>query len=465
MQQGRREMARVSGHLPSTHLKRDPELVTEALARIDEHRVRLIDLQFSDIAGGIKALTIPVNLLEATFKRGYRFDGAALSGGRREVELDLFLAPDPQTLTILPPYEGEPRRAQLFCWVLRRDGQPFAGDPRSALQRQLERAAALGYDYTAGIEMEFYLLGHTDLANGPLPAIDAAGYFDVGEDVLTSTRNEIVDTLATMGIGVGGAHHETGPGQQELDLFPTGGIAIADQIVTTRQVIRTIAKRRNLRATFMPKPFPDAPGSGMHVFQQVATYPGGDDLLRDDDSPDGISGFARRVIAGQLSHAPGMSIIACTTVNSYKRLDAGHRAPRHASWARVSQASLIRVPSSIESARADIELRSPDAMTNPYLLFAATVGAALQGIADNEEPTPPLDELLVQYDDDELNRLGVPRLPTTLGEALDVFATDDVIREAVGAYIADQLLHVKKAEWRAYKSHVSPWEHLRYGDL
>ncbi len=459
-------MARSPSQMTAAPARRDPEQVAAALATIAANDVRLIDLQFSDIAGGIKALTIPVNLLETTFSRGYRFDGAALSGGRRQVELDLFLAPDPQTLTILTPYEGEPRRAQIFCWVLRRDGQPFAGDPRSALQRQLERAADQGYDYSAGIEMEFYLLRQPEPAYAaPLPATDAAGYFDVGEDELASTRNEIVDTLAAMGIGIGGAHHETGPGQQELDLHPTGGIAIADQIVTTRQVIRTIAERRNLRATFMPKPFPDAPGSGMHVFQQIASYPGGEDLLSDANAADGISDLARRVIAGLLGHAPGMSVIACTTVNSYKRLDAGHRAPRHASWARVSQASLVRVPSPYESARADIELRSPDAVTNPYLLFAATLGAALNGIADDEEPTPPLDELLVQYDDDELNRLGVPLLPTTLGEAIDVFATDDVVRDAVGSYIADQLIHVKRAEWRAYQSHISPWEHLRYGDL
>lgn len=459
-------MVRVSGHLSSAQLNRDPERVAETIARISENDVRLIDLQFSDIAGGIKALTIPANLVDTTFAHGYRFDGAALSGGRRQVELDLFLAPDPETLTILPPYEGEPRRAQIFCWVIRRDGQPFAGDPRSALQRQLEHAASRGYDYTAGIEMEFYLLAQTDLANTPpLPATDAAGYFDVGEDVLTSARNEIVDTLATMGIGIGGAHHETGPGQQEIDLLSTGGITIADQIVTTRQVIRTIANRRNLRATFMPKPFPDAPGSGMHLFQQLGSFPEKDDLLRDDDAPDGISALARRVIAGQLAHAPGMSIIACTTVNSYKRLEAGHRAPRHASWARVSQASLIRVPSSVEPAWADIELRSPDAMANPYLLFSATIGAALRGIITDEEPTAPLDEHLVQYDEDELNRLGVPRLPSTMGEALDVFAADDVMRDTVGSYIADQLLHVKRAEWTAYRSHVSPWEHFRYGDL
>jgi glutamine synthetase len=458
-------MVRTYSHLSTSATNRDPELVADAVARIAEQKVRLIDLQFSDIAGGIKALTIPVNLLESTFASGYRFDGAALSGGRRQVELDLFLAPDPETLTIMPPFEGEPRRAQLFCWVLRRDGQPFAGDPRSALQRQLERAAERGFDYRSGIEMEFYLLANTDITAPPLPASDAAGYFDVGEDVLSSVRNEIVDTLATIEIGIGGAHHETGPGQQEIDLLATGGIRVADQIVTTRQVIRSIAKRRNLRATFMPKPFADAPGSGMHVFQQIGGFPDGGDLLRDESTGDGISQLARRVIAGQLAHAPGMSAIACTTVNSYKRLEAGHRAPRHASWARVSQASLIRVPSSVETARADIELRSPDAMTNPYLLFAATIGTALTGIQNDEEPTPPLDEHLVQYDDDELNRLGVQRLPATLGEALEVFAADDVMRDTLGSYIADQLLHVKRAEWAAYRSHVSPWEHLRYGDL
>jgi glutamine synthetase len=459
-------MARTTAQRPIPPHQRNSEQIAEAIARIAEHGVRLIDLQFSDIAGGIKALTVPVNLVDTVLAHGYRFDGAALSGGRRQVELDLFLAPDPETLMILPAFADEPRRAQLFCWVMRRDGKPFAGDPRSALQRQLERAAAEGYDYTSGIEMEFYLLADSGPASAtPLPDADATGYFDVGEDVLSSARNEIVDTLASMGVDVGGAHHETGPGQQEIDLLAAGGIRIADQIVTTRQMIRSIAKRRNLRAIFMPKPFPDAPGSGMHVFQEILRHDNGDDLLRDDANPDGISRLARMVIAGQLAHAPGMSAIACTTVNSYKRLDAGHRAPRHASWARVSQASLIRVPSFIDTARADIELRSPDAMANPYLLFAAAIGAAMSGIHADEEPTPPLDEHLVQYDDDELNRLGVPRLPISLGAALDVFAADDVIRESVGSYIADQLLHVKRTEWMAYRAHVSPWEHLHYGDL
>lgn len=447
------------------HPEQRDEQVAAVLARIVEADVRVVDLQFSDIAGGMKALTIPTALLDHTFKHGYRFDGAALAGGERQVELDLYLAPDPSTLLIAPARPGAIRRAQFFCWVLRRDGQPFAGDPRSALETQLRRAAQLGFDYRVGAEMEFYLLKERQTDNTFLPSTDAAGYFDIGEDVLADTRDEIVATLQEMGIGVGGAHHETGPGQQELDLTHAGGIRIADQITTTRQVIRSIAQQRGLRATFMAKPFSDAPGSGMHLFQRLLRYPNGEDLLRDPGSHDGLTATARHFIGGQLANAQGMSAIACTTVNSYKRLADGHRAPRHATWARVSQASLIRVPGASADQLADIELRSPDAMANPYLLVAATLGTALEGIRTGEEPPAPVDENLVAYDDDELNRLGVPRLPGTMGEALEALAAADTVRSAIGPYIFDQLLTVKRAEWSDYRRHVSPWEHLHYGDL
>ena len=446
--------------------KPTPEAVAEALARIAEHNVVLVDLQFSDIAGGMKALTIPRNLVETTFAHGYRFDGAAIAGGARQVELDLYLAPDPFTLTILPGREDQPQRAHLFCWVVRRDGRPFAGDPRSTLQAQLRRAADSGFDFKVGVEMEFYLLARGNQAEAPiLPVADGSGYFDVSGDVLSGTRDEIIATLQAMNISVGGAHHETGPGQQELDLLHAGGIRVADQIITTRQVIRSVAHRRGLRATFMAKPFPDAPGSGMHLFQRLTSLPNGGDLLSDSSSGDGISTTARHVIGGQLAHAPGMSAVLCTTVNSYKRLADGHRAPRYATWARVSQASLIRVPSAPVGSAVDLELRSPDAMANPYLAVAVALGSALDGIRNGEEPSAPLDENLVTYDEDELNRLGVPKLPSTLGEALDAFAADDVIRETLGGYIFEQLLTVKRAEWIDYRRHVSPWEHLRYGDL
>jgi glutamine synthetase len=264
-----------------------------------------------------------------------------------------------------------------------------------------------------------------------------------------------------MGIGIGGAHHETGPGQEELDFPATGALRMADQLIIARQVVRSVAQRRGLRATFMPKPFTDAPGSGMHVFQELARYPEGGDTLRDGDD---ISAIARAWIGGQLAHAPGMCLVTNPSVNSYKRLNAGHRAPRHATWARVSQASLIRVPSWAPEEAAAIELRSPDAMANPYLAFAVALACGLDGIAHGEEPSDPLDESFVVYDDGELQRLGIPRLPGTMGEALAPFTQDPVVRECLGDYVFDQLFTVKKAEWEDYRRHVSPWELARYGD-
>jgi len=431
------------------------------LDKVAQHGVQLVDLQFSDITGGAKSLTIPAELLPPTLAHGYRFDGAALTGGVREVELDLYLVPDPATLAIFTTDDGGYRRAKLCCSVRRRDGQAFAGDPRSVLERTLEAASATGYDYRVGLEIEFYLFQSDPLELRP--PHDAAGYFDIGEDLIAGTRDEIVATLHAMGVAVGGAHHETGPGQEELDLGTTGALRMADQVMTVRQVVRSVAQRRGLRASFMPKPLTDAPGSGMHVFQRLTHRGNGRDALRDDW--DELTPTARCAIAGQLAHAPGMCAVVCPSVNSYKRLAAGHRAPRHATWARVSQASLIRLPAAAPGEDAALELRSPDATANPYLALAVALACALDGIRQGEEPPAPLDESLVVYDDEELQRLGIPALPATLGEALAAFAEDEVVRATVGDYIFSQLLSVKRAEWDAYRRYVSPWEHARYGDV
>ncbi len=455
--------------------QRAGEGAAAALAKVADAGVELVDLQFSDLGGAAKALTIPAELLSPTLAHGYRFDGSALTGGTRQVELDLYLVPDPATLVVLPSTPGEHRRARLYCSVHRRDGQPFAGDPRSILERALDAAAAVGFDYRLGLEIEYYLLrgdppGPDALASlgaapGFRPPRDPAGYFDVGEDLIAGTRDEILATLHAMEVGVGGAHHETGPGQEELDLLPTGGIRMADQIMTVRQVIRSVASRRGLRATFMPKPLPDAPGSGMHLFQRLSGFPNGNDALRGADPGEDLSPTARRIIAGQLAHAAAMCAVVCPTVNSYKRLSAGHRAPRHARWARVGQSSLIRVPAWAADEETALELRSPDAMANPYLAIAVALACALDGINRGEEPPDPLDESLVVYDDAELLRLGVPRLPATLGDALAALTEDAVIRAALGDYVFEQLLAVKRAEWEEYRRYVSPWEHARYGNL
>lgn len=441
---------------PNSHL---PAAIDDVLRRIADDGVRLVDLQFSDIGGGAKALTIPAELLKSTLAHGYRFDGSALTGGLREIELDLYLKPDPRTLVVLPAPVGGDRRARLSCLVCKRNGHPFAGDPRFVLERALAAALEAGYQYNIGIEMEFYLL-RTDPTSANPPQ-DAAGYFGVGEDVVAGTRDEVLTTLQTMGIGVGGAHHETGPGQEELDLPETDALRMADQLILVRQVIRSVAQRRGLRATFMPKPMADAPGSGMHVFQQLLHVDGRDALRNEHDE---LSQLAYWAIGGQLAHATGMCAVVCPTVNSYKRLNAGHRAPRHATWARVSQASLIRVPSWAEGEQAEIELRCPDAMANPYLAFAVSLACALDGIRNRIDPPDAYDESFMAYDDTELGRRGVTRLPGTLGEALTALLDDVVVQETLGPYIVDQLLTLKRNEWEAYRSHVSPWEYSRYVD-
>ncbi len=432
---------------------------------LGENDVSLVHLQFSDIAGGGRTVTIPSALLPRVFRRGFRFDGSAMSGGMRQVEVDLFLMPDPGTLIVLPAVPHQPRRAFIYCWVTRRGGQPFAGDPRTILQQQLNRAAALGLDYRVGIELEFYLYKGDSLANASFESAHVSpGYFSDSDIGTSAVRDHIVALMHELGLGVHGAHHETGAGQQELDLRHLGGIRIADQLTSTRQLIRVVAQQHGMKVTFMAKPFDDAPGSGMHLFQRILNLEDGSDLLRNGES-DELSTIAGQMIAGQIRHASAMSAILNTTVNSYKRLADGHRAPAWATWARISEASLLRVPATPAGTLTDIELRSPDPMANPYLAIAVALGAAVSGIEQQLDLPEPFDESLIHYNEDEYARLGAVRLPQTLGEAVETLAHDETMREVLGHFIVDQLLTVKRAEWDAYRRHVSPWEHTQYGEL
>lgn len=441
------------------------DVIQQTMDTLSEHKVNLVHLQFSDIAGGGRTVTIPAALLPRVFQRGFRFDGSAMTGGMRQVEMDLFLTPDPTTLVVLPSLPGQPGRAQLYCWVTRREGQPFAGDPRTILQRQLQRAAALGLDYRVGIELEFYLYTGDSLETAVREGSDfSLGYFSDGAVGTSAVRDQIVAAMHDLGLGVHGAHHETGPGQQELDLRHLGGIRIADQITSTRQLIRVLAQQHGMKVTFMAKPWDDAPGSGMHLFQRLLKLEDGTDLLGSPKGK-GLNPLAGHMIAGQIRHASAMSAVLNTTVNSYKRLSDGHRAPAWATWARVSEASLLRVPAVPVGTHTDIELRSPDAMANPYLAIAVALGAAVSGIEQKVAPPEPFDENLVHYNQDEYARLGVEHLPQTLGEAIDHLAHDDTMRDILGHYIVDQLVTVKRAEWDEYRRHVGPWERAKYGEM
>lgn len=451
--------------LDSISIPASREDVQRVMDTLGQNNVNLVHLQFSDIAGGGRTVSIPASLLPRVFARGFRFDGSAMTGGMRQVEMDLFLTPDPSTLVVLPALDGQQGRAQLYCWVTRRGGQPFAGDPRTILQKQLQYAAALNLDYRVGIELEFYLYRGESLATAVREGADfSLGYFSDGAVATSAVRDEIVSAMHELGLGVHGSHHETGPGQQELDLRHLGGIKIADQLTSTRQLIRMIAQKHGMKVTFMAKPWDDAPGSGMHLFQRMLSLEDGSDLLSSGKGKD-LNAMAGHMIAGQIRHASAMSAILNTTVNSYKRLSDGHRAPAWATWAKVSEASLLRVPAVSEGTHTDIELRSPDAMANPYLAIAVALGAAVSGIEQKLDPPEPFDENLVHYNQDEYARLGVERLPQTLGEAIDKLAQDDTMRDILGHYIVDQLVMVKRAEWDEYRRHVGPWERAKYGAM
>ncbi|HQY30111.1 MAG TPA: hypothetical protein PK691_02435, partial [Thermomicrobiales bacterium] len=323
----------------------------------------------------------------------------------------------------------------------------------------LAAARDLGYEYRVAVEMEYYLLP----GDGSMPErTQSSGYFSIGAEEVAATRDAVLTALQGMGIRVGGSHHETGPGQEELDLVDVDALRMADQLISVRQVIRSVARKFGLRATFMPKPLEDAAGSGMHIFQGVTRIGTAIDAL--GTAGNALLPEARWFIGGQLEHATGMMLVTNPTVNSYKRLNAGHRAPRYATWARVSQSSLIRVPGWLDSDHAEIELRSPDAMANPYLALAVALAAGLDGVRNQTEPIDPYDESFISFDEDDLERRAVPRLPSTLGEAIVAFGADPLMIQAVGGYIADQLISVKTSEWEDYRAHVGPWELQRYLD-
>src|ERR1035437_1135251 len=327
----------------------------ELAARIEEAGVRHIHLQFSDVLGTVKTVTIPAAGLHSAMEHGVWFDGSSVEGFTRTAESDMYLAPDPTTLQVLP-WADEPT-ARLICWARTPDGEPYSGDPRGALQRAVDHAAALGYDYHVGPEIEFFLLERD--ATGVPRALrdDAAGYFDVTGGRATDLRQAMLGAAALVGVEINSAHHEVAPGQHEVDLAAVDPLAAADAVVTFRLALQSVAQRAGVIATFMPKPFNDQPGSGMHVHQSLSRGGGGNAFAGADDY--GLSDVAKHFIAGQLHHAAGMCLVLAPLVNSYKRLVRGLEAPIFLSWARTNRGALIRVPHVSRTQAARLEARPP----------------------------------------------------------------------------------------------------------
>ncbi len=449
----------------------------EEAARLLEHvetrHIRFVNLEFTDVVGLAKSVTIPVEQLAETLARGRWFDGSAIEGFARVAETDMYLRPDLSTFAEVPwrttareaGANGDERLGRLICDVLMPTGERFEGDPRAVLISALEQAEALGYSYEVSPELEFFLLREGDgTAREPLPH-DRGGYFDLSTDLAADVRREIASELARMGIPIESSHHEVAAGQHEIDFTPANALKIADSVVTARYAVKAIAQRHGLLATFLPKPVYGVNGSGMHTHQRLVRIKNGENAFADAaESQYGLSPVARRFVAGQLAHAPAATAVVAPLVNSYKRLVPGYEAPVMISWGRVNREALVRVPRSSGGMAGDIrvELRSPDPSCNPYLAFAVMLRAGLDGIT-RELPLPaPVEEGLYTLDEAARMRRGIGLLPATLGEALTALQSDEVILGALGPLIAAWFVEAKSREWSEYRRQVHPWEIERY---
>ncbi len=436
----------------------------QVIRRVSEEGIEFISMQFTDIVGIVKSVTIPVSELDMALERGVWFDGSSVEGFARIAESDMYLVPDLQTFAIIPWDQDSGPTARFICDVYAPDGQPFVGDPRFVLKRALQEAAALGWSFNTGPEPEFFLFRRDSDGQAVPRPHDQGGYFDLSTDRGVVVRKEMVKALAAFGIRVEASHHEVAPGQQEIDFRYDDALRTADNVVTFKTTLKEVARRHGLHATFMPKPIAGINGSGMHVHQSLIDARTGENVFADAEDEIGLSRVARQFIAGQLAHARGMSAVLAPLVNSYKRLVPGYEAPVYVSWGQTNRSALIRVPQ-VQPDRPEstrLELRCPDPSCNPYLAFAVMLRAGLEGIKEGLEPPPISNEDLYHLDDQGRQARGLDTLPGSLGQALAELERDDLVRETLGDHIFDRFVGAKTIEWQEYSIQVSAWEMERY---
>ncbi len=438
----------------------------EKIERAKANGIRFVQLQFTDILGAVKAVTIPIHQLEGSVAHGTWFDGSSIEGFTRIAESDQYLMPDMDTFAEIPwqPASGPRGTARVICDVYTPRGEPFVGDPRYVLRRQVERARKLGYIVNMGPELEFFLFRRENGAIKPLPH-DEAGYFDFSTDLAQEIRQDMVDALEAFGIRVEAAHHEVAVGQHEIDFEYADALRTADNAITFKFTLKAIANQHGLYATFMPKPIFGINGSGMHTHQSLYSIAEGRNAFADPSNEYGLSDVARSYMAGILAHARGMSAVLAPLVNSYKRLVPGYEAPTYLTWGRTNRSALIRVPKvspgkSIEGTR--VEVRCPDPSSNTYLAFAVMIAAGLDGVERGLELGEPVEESVFEMDEVRLKEKGIRELPGTLAEAIDELEKDPVICEALGDHVLSHFVEAKRAEWNEYRMQVTQWEIDRY---
>ena len=424
-----------------------------------DNDVRFIRLWFTDILGNLKGFAITVAELEGALEQGMAFDGSAVEGFARVNESDMIALPDPNTFSILPWRPTQNAVARMFCDITLPDGTPFEGDPRNVLKRALNSAAGMGYSFLVGPEMEQFYFKSSDDAT----PLDNGGYFDLNPlDTASDLRRETVLTLEQMGIPVEYSHHEVASSQHEIDLRHTDALTMADSVMTYRQVVKEVALRHNVYASFMPKPLANQNGNGMHVNQSLIK--GDVNVFYSPDDPNRLSQTAHQYISGLIRHAPEIAIVCAQWVNSYKRLVPGFEAPVFSSWAAVNRADLVRVPAYRPGREAStrVEFRLADPACNPYLAFAAMLTAGLEGVKNTYPLVPPAEKDLSSLTPQERIEIGVQALPGSLHEAIEASTGSEVLKKALGEHTYLSLLENKHIEWELYRSAITDYELKRY---
>ncbi|MDQ2073907.1 type I glutamate--ammonia ligase [Haloarcula sp. H-GB4] len=441
------------------------EAAQEVLDEIDEKNVDFLRLQFTDILGTIKNVSITADQAEKAFTEGIYFDGSSINGFVRIQESDMRLDPDPSTFSVLPWRENVEggSSARLICDVIDTStGEPFSGDPRGVLKRAIERANDMGYTVNAAPEPEFFLFEEDEEGRATTKTNDAGGYFDLApKDLASDVRRDIIYGLEDMGFDIEASHHEVAQGQHEINFTYDDALSTADNVATFRSVVRAIAAEHDLHATFMPKPIPKINGSGMHTHLSLFTEDG-ENAFHDEDDEFNLSETAKSFTAGILKHAPAITAVSNPTVNSYKRLVPGYEAPVYVAWSDRNRSALIRKPAARTPAASRIEARFPDPSCNPYLAFAALIHAGLDGVEQDLECDDPVRENIYDFDEEKREEYGITTLPSNLGEAVEALENDEVIQDALGEHVYENFVEAKMQEHKEYLVDVSDWELDRY---
>ena len=428
---------------------------------IDEQNIDFLRLQFTDILGVVKNVSVPAHQAEKAFTEGIYFDGSSIEGFVRIQESDMRLVPDPETFAVLPwRDDGDSGAARLICDIVDTDGEPFVGGPRQVLKSVLEKADEMGYTVSIGPEPEFFLFKTDDQGNATTIPHDNGGYFDLApKDLASDVRKEIIFTLEEMGFEIEASHHEVAEGQHEINFKYADALTTADNIATFRAVVRAVAAQHDLHATFMPKPIAEINGSGMH--SHISLFDEDGNAFADDADEFNLSETAYQFMGGVLNHAQAFTAVTNPTVNSYKRLVPGYEAPIYVAWSDTNRSALVRVPDAA-GVSARFEVRSPDPSCNPYLGYAALIAAGLHGIETDADPGEPVQEDIYEFDDAKRKEYGIDTLPPNLGSAVDELDADEVVTEALGPHVSEKFVEAKSQEFSEYLTQVSDWEEDRY---